>query len=1100
MLEPINSAFELENLLKERYGVGQHGKKARIIGPNSAPRMGSPTSFLSRERPHRQSSHISGAAAAATAGGTLLRQSSNEMAGLLYIGAGLKDASDSKDGAPEGAEGANGEEAAGQEFTLGGEHFTAPTAPGFVVKQEREIPVDAAVHATIQGAVNSQEDLEMHEVGAAENDSAQQAGDMQRQAVQQPAPAAVQSAGNNTSGATAIVTDFMQQASAPMATTQAPASNIMFPGAAFPELAHMEHLSGVGGLAPLPPSLNFPPSFPGAQVKQEDATIAAATAAAAAAAHAAGHGDSNMLDPSSLLAVAANGMQGLPPHLQGLPFPGLLPPGWGPILANPLAWQMAGRLPMQQQGGASNAAAAAQLGLFPAMQIHHPQSINEQLAALGLPPLHHPGHPGGPPGAAPGSNQEGGDGAKYNQGDRPGRPPSYDDMVRWCVGLKRCLWQRHVPLTIEEAVQMVNDPSLCVRPPALEGKSKVLVASTLRKRVLGIYRITWSQVASDSDPGLNEDITDPSVIAAAAIKLKRHGMDPVRSRGGGAAGGAAAGAGGAAGGAVPVGTVAGLASSGLPLAQVAPTQAATAAAAGGGGGPQVQEVLLGQNITNPLTHVPSTAGGAASTVPEGASGAAPAAAAGEAAAHGAAELASGPEVTIPVSSMIVNLPSRIQDLLDKGRSHFLSADEVCELLTSAPHIGMSVSNRPPDRPTAGSMYLFSRSASPRFRNDGYEWKRRESHAKLKIGEEAKLNCYYVGCSEDPVQRRCYWLIDDALSDLVLVHYQPSLAGKQGSGIPEGVYSLEGIPSGHGGAGDRAGGSDPTAQAAAAAAAAAAMAMQQYHQQEGLSGLPGVSSLPAALAAGLRNGMGLEIEVRELPPGSISAAPVPVASQQQQLQDQQQQQQQQLFNAMMQQPYQAMAIGGVSQESQLTTHTGSDRNINSNNNNYSQQQASQLPLGARGPSTGTATIGAATTTAPAPAGQSSDAGAPGGGTAKLPSLPPIDELEHAFPSHPSSPITAVPSLPVPALVVGGGSGGGNLNNVNNPPAQENNNIAGKLKLRERFATLDVNDSDGMFSAMCDLHHVAGISRQECAAVCRLWMENVFDEKQKKQLFM
>ena len=108
-------------------------------------------------------------------------------------------------------------------------------------------------------------------------------------------------------------------------------------------------------------------------------------------------------------------------------------------------------------------------------------------------------------------------------------------------------------------------------------------------------------------------------------------------------------------------------------------------------------------------------------------------------------------------------------------------------------LGLAISTRPAERPPAGSMFLFRRSASPRFRYDGYDWKGRESHTKLKVGEEAKLNCYYLGNPEDSVQQRSYWLIDDSKNDLVLVHYQPPLAAKQllnpgGVFLPEGMHN------------------------------------------------------------------------------------------------------------------------------------------------------------------------------------------------------------------------------------------------------------------------------------------------------------------------
>ena len=877
MLEPINSAFELENLLKDRFGVGQHGKKARTIGPNNnGPRMGSPSSFLNRDRPQRQGGIPAGSGSGpalaslptahahpAAPGGsrteeTVLRQSSKGMGFLEYIGDGLKDAADVKaeQASPDVPAGDDvaATAAAQDHLSMDTENFAGGdiSVPYLAGGSEEKDILDAAMNVAMQGLIKSEERRIKESEAEAEGDA-----NLAADAVAvQHAPTAVHMVTNPPPAPP--VADVSSAVGAAIATTTAAlmAGGHAPPGAGgLPQ--GMQTTAGMMGLPqqfPFDPSQfdmslsgmgQLPPSF-NPSGKQEDPTSAAAAAAAsaAAAAAAATTGDPNgMLDPStaSLIAAAANGMQGmqgLPPGMQalgagGLPFPGLIPPGWGPILSNPLAWQLAGRLPMPQQPGGSNAAAAAaHFGLFPGMQLAGPApTFNEQLAAFGIAAFNQPNAPGVAPA------QEGGEGSKYSQGDRPGRPPSYDEMVKWCVNLKRCLWQRHVPLTIEEAVHMVNDPSLCVRPPALEGKSKVLVASTLRKRVLGIYRITWSQVASDSDPGLHEEISDASVLAAAAMKLKRHGMDPVRGNRGGAAGTAAM----AAAAAAATGVIAPASppaanttvqiidvtdalnnggnnnNNGLPKDPPSGTAGGTAGDVVMGG----RGIFPGQETSHhPLTNIPislattTVAGGtAAGVMPSittamdagGGGGGVP----GGAEIHGANATAAGggngglisiegqqqqqPDIILPLSSVHSNLPPRIYDLFDKGRSHFLGAEEVYEILTNAVCLGLPISTRPVERPTAGSMFLFRRSASPRFRYDGYDWKGRESHTKLKVGEEAKLNCYYLGNPEDSVQQRSYWLIDDSKNDLVLVHYQPPLAAKQllnpgGVFLPEGMHN------------------------------------------------------------------------------------------------------------------------------------------------------------------------------------------------------------------------------------------------------------------------------------------------------------------------
>ena len=76
-----------------------------------------------------------------------------------------------------------------------------------------------------------------------------------------------------------------------------------------------------------------------------------------------------------------------------------------------------------------------------------------------------------------------------------------------------------------------------------------------------------------------------------------------------------------------------------------------------------------------------------------------------------------------------------------------------------------------------------------FRKDGHNWQKkkdgktvRETHEKLKVGKTEFLNCYYAhGEDDDRFQRRCYWLLDEAASGVVLVHYLrvSAHAGKSG---------------------------------------------------------------------------------------------------------------------------------------------------------------------------------------------------------------------------------------------------------------------------------------------------------------------------------
>jgi hypothetical protein len=66
---------------------------------------------------------------------------------------------------------------------------------------------------------------------------------------------------------------------------------------------------------------------------------------------------------------------------------------------------------------------------------------------------------------------------------KAGRPPTFDDMVEWCIRLKRLMWQRHGTLiTTQEAVTQVNK-HFPLRTHESKDVKRVLVESTLRKRV-----------------------------------------------------------------------------------------------------------------------------------------------------------------------------------------------------------------------------------------------------------------------------------------------------------------------------------------------------------------------------------------------------------------------------------------------------------------------------------------------------------------------------------------------------------------------------------------------------------------------------------------
>ncbi|XP_022884516.1 calmodulin-binding transcription activator 3-like isoform X2 [Olea europaea var. sylvestris] len=88
------------------------------------------------------------------------------------------------------------------------------------------------------------------------------------------------------------------------------------------------------------------------------------------------------------------------------------------------------------------------------------------------------------------------------------------------------------------------------------------------------------------------------------------------------------------------------------------------------------------------------------------------------------------------------------------------------------------SPRPPNRPSSGSRFLFNRTKVQNFREDGHNWRKKKdgktvngTNEKLKVGGEDKLRCYYDHGEEDKnFKRRIYWMLEEGLSHIVLVHY------------------------------------------------------------------------------------------------------------------------------------------------------------------------------------------------------------------------------------------------------------------------------------------------------------------------------------------
>ncbi|TKY54303.1 Calmodulin-binding transcription activator 2 [Spatholobus suberectus] len=119
----------------------------------------------------------------------------------------------------------------------------------------------------------------------------------------------------------------------------------------------------------------------------------------------------------------------------------------------------------------------------------------------------------------------------------------------------------------------------------------------------------------------------------------------------------------------------------------------------------------------------------------------------------------------------------LEEILQEAEHRWLRPPEICEILRN--YKKFQLTPDPPVRPPAGSLFLFDRKALRYFRKDGHRWRKkkdgktvREAHEKLKAGSVDVLHCYYAhGEDNENFQRRSYWMLDEQLEHIVLVHYR-----------------------------------------------------------------------------------------------------------------------------------------------------------------------------------------------------------------------------------------------------------------------------------------------------------------------------------------
>ncbi|KAK4584049.1 hypothetical protein RGQ29_021974 [Quercus rubra] len=122
-------------------------------------------------------------------------------------------------------------------------------------------------------------------------------------------------------------------------------------------------------------------------------------------------------------------------------------------------------------------------------------------------------------------------------------------------------------------------------------------------------------------------------------------------------------------------------------------------------------------------------------------------------------------------------PLDTNQIVTEAKKRWLRPVEICEILQNDK--SFHIASEPAKMPPSGSFFLFNRKELRCFRKDGYNWTKKrdgktvmEAHEKLKVGGSEVLNCYYAHGEENKkFQRRSYWLLQEELSHVVLVHYR-----------------------------------------------------------------------------------------------------------------------------------------------------------------------------------------------------------------------------------------------------------------------------------------------------------------------------------------
>ncbi|KAI9197003.1 hypothetical protein LWI28_028938 [Acer negundo] len=129
----------------------------------------------------------------------------------------------------------------------------------------------------------------------------------------------------------------------------------------------------------------------------------------------------------------------------------------------------------------------------------------------------------------------------------------------------------------------------------------------------------------------------------------------------------------------------------------------------------------------------------------------------------------------------------VETMKEEAKSRWLRPNEIHAMLCNSKYF--TINAKPVKLPISGTIVLFDRKMLRNFRKDGHNWKKKkdgktvkEAHEHLKVGNEERIHVYYAHGEDSPTfVRRCYWLLDKSLENIVLVHYRETQE-KQGSPV------------------------------------------------------------------------------------------------------------------------------------------------------------------------------------------------------------------------------------------------------------------------------------------------------------------------------